>query len=508
MGGRRLSEKGKECLFFTGVGIGLALFLFLAGDNWCYEYSDSFQYMSLKGAQGVMPIYPLFIALHRKWLGEDLFLDGVVFSQTILTWICVCGFAVWVRKRFSAGYLVTILAAAVSLVPFLLDFPMTLVNHSILTEALAYPFFYLFIIVYTEAIIRKKVLWMCPLMILSLILALIRTQMQICFLFSASALLWMIWIRRRKKNVFAVSLGILSGIIFCVVFISVGELVMLKLNGWLWENGEMLVSGRYKTVYERNDESEKVASDKAVKNDPNGEQKTSTYQEQRNVTGQFDSVLMGRALYEMDEEDEQLFEDPELRMLYLCFFDSANELGLRYTFSGSGLWKWRDIMNGVAGGVYIVGNGWNAFLEERPDSALKLDWTGTNRKIAFALLRKHWPRALYHALCMLPSGFICTVFFQKESFYGLCHFYTLFLYLCSITLVIYGFRTGKISQKRCEFMLVVLVLNVGMVVVISLVFVSMQRYLIYGFGAFYTAYLLMLESLWMNCGRKLWEKRK
>ena len=97
---------------------------------------------------------------------------------------------------------------------------------------------------------------------------------------------------------------------------------------------------------------------------------------------------------------------------------------------------------------------------------------------------------------MLPQGFISTVFFQIEEIYGLCHVYTLLIYIAAFILTIYGIKKRKVSRCRYELMAGVLVLNVGMVVVICTVFFGMQRYLIYGFGIFYTALLLILEDIW------------
>ncbi len=48
-------------------------------------------------------------------------------------------------------------------------------------------------------------------------------------------------------------------------------------------------------------------------------------------------------------------------------------------------------------------------------------------------------------------------------------------------------------------MLAVLVNNVIMVTAVSLVFTGLQRYMVYAFGIFYTAYYLLLKEVYHCC---------
>ena len=514
----KVSVKKKEYFFYIGILVFSVLFFTLAGEKGSYEYSDSCQYIGLDGGQGVMPVYPLFIHFHRIILGDERCLDGVVCSQTVLTIFCLMIYMIWIRKRFIPGYLLSELIFAVSLIPFTLDFPPVLVNHAILTEALTYPLFYLFVITFVETMIRKKYGWVGLNAAMSILMALIRTQMQLCLLFTAFALLYVVWRRTVEKSA-AKKIGrVLAALTVCIGIILAGEIMILRINGILqakinayreemaetavWMETSELVAAMDVSVMAVSDEGNSAADEqeKTVKAD----------KAVSNITGQFDSVLIDRTFYEMDEDDVALFEDPETRELFLEYFRQADQAKARYVYAQDGLWKWKDIMNGTAAGTMCMYNGWLAYLEDNPDSAVQDSayWMQLNRSIAFALLKAHWPRMLYHTLCMLPQGFICTVFFQKESIYGLCHFYTLLIYLTAIAMMVWGFLKSDFPEERKEFMLGILILNVGMVVIISVIFFGMQRYLIYGFGVFYTAYLLMLEQLFKCYGRTLWKKVK
>lgn len=511
----RMSEKKKECAFYAGI-LAVSLLLFtLVGERGYYEYPDSWQYIGLTGGEGIMPTYPLFIHLHRVILGEGRFLYGVVASQTALTVTCLMLYLLWIRKRFCPGYLVSALIFIVSLVPFTLDFPALMGNHAILTEALTYPLFYLFVIVFTETAIRKKYGWVCLTVLMGLALALVRTQMQICLGFAAAVFWYVVWRKSAGKRRRSRLGRMLAGLLVCGGIVVAGEVCLLQINGRLQRVVADCREELARSVYIE-EQMREIASVKAEISGISGDLMTVSARENEgnkdigesdgaveNMTGQLDSILIDRTFYEMDAEDWRLFEDSETQELFHVYYRQMDSKKALHIYARNGLWKWKDIMNGTASGAGCMYSGWLEYVRENPDSQIADSnyWMQVNRKIAFALLKKHWPRMLYHTLCMLPQGFICTVFFQKETVYGLCHLYTLLVYCAAIALLAIGWKKKAVVQERCEFMLSALFLNIGMVVVISVIFFGMQRYLIYGFGVFYAALLLILEQLYRAYGR-------
>lgn len=511
-------DKKKESLFYAGI-LAVSLLVFtLIGEKGYYEYPDSWQYIELVNGQGIMPTYPLFIHLHRVILGEKNCLYGVVASQTVLTIACLMLYMVWIRKRFRPGYLISALIFVAALVPFTLDFPALMGNHAILTEALTYPLFYPFAIVFTETFIRKKYGWVALTVLTGFALALVRTQMQICFGFAAAGFLYVAWRKGAGKKALKQVGRFALALVMCAGIVLVSEMCLLRVNGWLQRvAADCREELAEQVFYMEEAQATELVSAKAElpKFSDNLMAVSVREKEMRasaagNMTGQFDSILIDRTFYEMDEEDQELFGDTEIRELFLVYFREMDEKKARYIYAQDGLWKWKDIMNGTASGAGCMYNGWQKYVKENPDSQIAdaVYWMQVNRKIAFALLKKHWSRMLYHTLCMLPQGFICTVFFQKEAIYGLCHLYALLVYCIALGALWIGCRKKDIARERCEFLLAVLFLNIAMVVVISVIFFGMQRYLIYGFGLFYAALLLMLEQIYHVYGRTLWKKRR
>ena len=96
------------------------------------------------------------------------------------------------------------------------------------------------------------------------------------------------------------------------------------------------------------------------------------------------------------------------------------------------------------------------------------------------------------------------MFFQKEGIYLLCHLITLLIYISAILLVIWGYRRKDLEKQYPEFLLGCIVINVCFVLIQSIMFFAMQRYLVYCFGIFYVAYYLILKE----AIRRLWSGRK
>jgi hypothetical protein len=218
------------------------------------------------------------------------------------------------------------------------------------------------------------------------------------------------------------------------------------------------------------------------------------------ATSQYVSLIFSRGIYEADREDAELFEDELLKELFVELYEAVDAEEQRYVYAQPGLWMWKDIVGGIgmAGKTCLAvpSEYYVAYHQE----IMRADDFGEIRNrhlttIGITLLKAHFGRFLYHTLMLLPSAFICTVFFQIAPIYGLCHLITLFLYVTAIALMIWGYRDKSVDNKYAQFMAAVLVTNAVMVVMISVVFFGQQRYLVYNFGIFYVAYGLLAEKL-------------
>lgn len=464
---------------YYAISIMCLLLLFtLCGEKGYLIWKDSQAYLACDGRTGIMPVYPVLIYLNKVLFGEMFYLYAVVAEQTILTVCCITLFAEYIRKTFSLDYIMTYPVILLSaFMPFTVNYPLSMSNHDIMTEALAYPLFYLYMICFLQSIFKKQYRMVFITVLASSGLALLRTQLQLCVVFSAAAFFYVGWMRGRK---YTLKWQILRGagfIVLSVCVVMAGEGITLLAN-----------AGGQSIIRSINSQTEKDGGGETS----DGKTSDGIETNVANVTDQYGHLIIDKAIYEIDEEDYLLFEDKEVQKLCLAIYRAAEETNGRYAYARKNLWIWEDIMNGIAGGTAVTGRGWEIYREENPDT--RLEYTVVNQ-IAVVLLKAHLGRVVLHTFQMMPQGFICTVFFQKEKIYLLCHLITLFLYVSAIGMVIWGYRQKGIPRIYPEFLLGCVVVNILFVLILCIMFFAMQRYLVYCFGIFYVAYYLMVMQI-------------
>lgn len=466
-------------VYYTVCIVGLLLVFSLCGERGFLIWKDSKAYLACDGRTGIMPVYPLMIYLNKILFGEAAYLYAVVAEQTVLTVACILLFTEYIRRTFSLSFFLTYPVVLLSaFMPFTVNYPLSLSNHDIMTEALAYPLFYLYMICFLETIFKKQYRMVVVTVLASSALALLRTQLQLCVVFSAAAFFYVAWMRGRH---YGLKRQILRGIglaLASTCIVLAGEGVTLLANAAGQNIIYRINSSRTKETEEDQDDSDKEKSGKET--------------DVRNVTDQYGHLVIDKAVYEIDEEDYLLFQDKELQKLCQAIYEAAEESGGRYIYARKNLWVWEDIMNGIAGGTAVAEKGWGLYLKENPDTYL--EYSAVNH-IASVLLKAHLGRIILHTFQMMPQGFICTVFFQKEKIYLLCHLITLFIYASALGMVVWGYRGKRVSHIYAEFLLGCMVVNAIFVFILCVLFFAMQRYLIYGFGIFYVAYYLIFMQI-------------
>jgi hypothetical protein len=531
----QLNKRQQDVLFYLSlVMLGLFAFLFV-GSKEPVLFDDSGGYMKVKLPEGVMPVYPVFLLLNKFLFGAESYLHAVVVEQAILAVVCVVLFVKVIKDSFSLpcweGYVVFGLA----LLPFTTDLPQAMSTQEILTEGLAYALFYLFMIALLKAVWTCRPGWFAATFLMTVVLAMVRSQMQI--LFAVCGLLFFYSILHRvrtktapqsetavrggqtaaKKKHGAASLAgrVALGAAGCVLVMLLGVLLVSRLaagyRNVVNDKGDYYV---FALKIMEPDDYEEYLKDQEVLAGPEedipwnvGEIDWKNVPEEKLIlrpltTSQYVSLIFSRGIYEADRQDAELFEDEIVRELFLNLYEAVDAEEQRYVYAQPGLWMWKDIVGGIgmAGKTCLAvpSEYYVAYHQE----IMRADDFGEIRNrhlttIGITLLKAHFGRFLYHTLMLLPSAFICTVFFQIAPIYGLCHLITLFLYVTAIALMIWGYRDKSVDNRYADFMAAVLVTNVVMVVIISIIFFGQQRYLVYNFGIFYVAYGLLAERFFI-----------
>lgn len=512
MKGIQLNKKQSDGLFYLSlVMLGLFLFLF-AGSREPVLFDDSGAYLRVKRIEGVMPVYPLFLLINQYLFGNDRYLQIVIVEQAVLAVGCIVTFVKVIRNQFSLKYWESYLVFCLSLLPFTTDMPQAMSTQEVLTEGIAYALFYLWIVVLLHAVWTKKYTWFAGAFAMTLCLSMVRPQLQILFGVCGIIFLYIMCMRSNLHEEHHRISRIIQGTLGCLVIGMLGITLISKVTvGYQ----DMIRNNEKFSVFvmavqspdEYQEYLEKKNDDTMHQKNPEEMQENIPENGQEDLvnrsfsTSQYVSLIFSRGMYEADIEDAELFEDEAVRGLFLALYEAADAEKQRYEYAQSGLWMWKDIVDGIG----MVGKTClkvpsEYYAANYPEIILSDDFSSIRnmhlQTIGMTLLKAHFVRFLYHTLMLLPSAFICTVFFQIAPVYGLCHFVTLFLYVSALALMIWAYADKKVQKQYAEFMALVLGTNVVMVLIISLVFFGQQRYLVYNFGIFYVAYGLLLQQLW------------
>ncbi|MCH5250256.1 MAG: hypothetical protein J1E98_09990 [Lachnospiraceae bacterium] len=419
-------------LLLTGV-----VFYFFTGNEWLNLTSDSPGYIDYTGGEGIMPLYPAFLRLMKVILGEKYYLDGAVIVQSMLAVVCTMIFVVLLKRRFGLKLWEELLLYVACMLPFSIYLPEFGITHQIMTEGLTYPLFYIYFLFLTNFVLDRKYYWGIALIAMSIVLMLVRSQLMLLMLSTFAAYVYVIirrlCARENAKKAIAAFLGVLvvAGGIFVVLF------------------GRKLLE-----------------------------------------IPQFTSVLMIRGFYEADYADKELFETPEMQEIFERVYRAVDEKEYRYVYARQDLYMWQDL---VCDRIPAAANPEiGRYLEEHPESGL--DYKETIRKLGGTVLLKHFDRYLYHTLRLMIPGFIAAVFWQIGPIYLLCHFIALFLYLYAIGGSVFCLR-HKEKSPEAEFMLTVVGFILVMIITVNIMFIGLQRYVVYAMGIFYCAAYLLFKEL-------------
>ena len=161
------------------------------------------------------------------------------------------------------------------------------------------------------------------------------------------------------------------------------------------------------------------------------------------------------AFYTADRGDSRYIEDDNVREIFLKVYDSCDEKGLLKSSAG---------------------DGWVNRISHLIDS-----YDGIHRNFLelFGVFADNF-----------ALGFVMTVSHRR---YSILRWYSLIVYLCYVSLLIYSIWR-KEDKKVCLFAILTLISMIVNVAFVSLVIFSQTRYMIYNTALFYISFLLMTKS--------------
>lgn len=431
-----MKKEQKKDIFSYGIMllIGFA-FYFLPG-KWISIEDDTIAYLDPKGREGVLPGYPAFLAFFKDIFGEQYFLDVVVVVQSILAVICTLLFILVLKEKFKLKRIERIFLYVLCMLPFSIYLPEAGITHQIMTEGITYAIFYIFFITVIKAIWSLEYRWYFGSLCIAVLLGLIRSQMLFLQIICMLILVYISVKRYGKKRVL--------GIGICIVGLLVGGMIAI-------------------------------------------------WPQIRNMTSQFDSVLVARGFYEADEKDENLYNDDMMKEIFRKTYQLADKDKHRYVYAEPGLYMWQDL-------VYdrmknYVSQAIAEYDSEHPGERI-VEEKEIYLELGIKELFAHFGRYLYHTVRLMIPSFIASVFFQIKPIYLLCHFIALFLYVMAVWSGIYIYKKGG-NYDITKLMITVISIMVIMVVMVNILFIGLQRYVVYGMGIFYCSCYLSMKEIYL-----------
>lgn len=452
-----------------GIMIILGILFYLVPGTWISIEDDSIGYLAQRGREGVLPGYPVFLEFFRNILSEQYFMHAVVIVQSLLAVFCTLSFVMVLKKQFKLREAESVFLYILCMLPFSIYLPEVGITHQIMTEGVTYAIFYLFFIMIIKAVWTLQYRWYWGSMIVAVLLGLIRSQMLFLQVICCLLLLW-IAIKKSQK-------GFRNKCRACLIALMLGL---------------FLFFAAYKTIYAivaLDIKSQRVNSESSVEKEPENASST------RSETSQFTAIIMSRGFYEAEREDVALFDDAMMQEIFTRAYELADENKHLYQYATPGLYMWQDL---VYDGMRRYAKQAIEEYDVKYPGARERDVDSIVRELGLRVLIKHFDRYLYHTVRLMIPSFIASVFFQIQPIYLLCHFVTLILYLLAIagSIILYKKKGNKDSV---ELMVTTLGVIVIMVIIVNLVFMGLQRYVVYGMGIFYCAMYLLGKELLKSC---------
>lgn len=459
----KIKKQFEKNIYFILAIATILFFLFGQGVMWYVIGGDTLAYyLTFEHKVETTPLYPLFFHILDLIFGQEVYLYVAAVIQMIVATICITLFVAYIGKCFELNLINILIVWIGALLPFYLLLPEDPIPHILMTESFTYPLLYVYMILILEGMFAKKERCFFVSCILIEIMALIRGQM--LFLYAVSIIVYFYYL---IKKGFSEKKGIKKSLMKGVI----GKSALLVLCALL-----CMGTGKVFTqIYE------KVFFDAPAQSFS-------------------DHLAVQKALYCSDEEDVNLFTDEIEKEIFANAYAKAKETESTYEYMPGDLYDWYHIECGCGSNSYYVSDAIKESLLRRgmlSDNEFEqteqvLEYC---RRLTSKLLHDNWKQYVLVFFKMLPTGFISTVLFQKESIYLLIHWATLFIYILSIVCSFLISRLKRELLKESEFMWLILGTAIVNVISANVVHFGIQRYCAYTIGMFYVAAWLMVRRL-------------
>lgn len=435
----------KDDLFYKIllITIGIFFFFFVGEDKGYVLQKDSPSYLEGDMAVGIMPIYPGFLKFQKCIFGEDRFLDATMIVQGIVAIFCsiylaeILGRVIKLKKRQ-----ITIIYI-LSFLPYAYSLPQNVVSHEIMTEALAFPLLYLYYSLILEGILNRNIKKINISVILLIVLLGLRKQFLFLFFVNIIVYLWYFLSQRKVQKrllMYGISLfAILGGVVI------IGSINFPKV--WSVFDGSQIVD-----------------------------------------------ALIGKTIYVSDIDDIELFETEELKGAFesLYSFAEEGERLLEYAENYNGE-RWVHVTEGMN---QITANSWPILYDYCSKNSIEYEYIESiQTELMCTLLIHHWDDLIIIFGDLIMQSLVSAVFIKKTEWYTACKIIAMLIYILGVILRLLCRRSKDQTRSVCIVFDLTMLILLSNIFILNLIFMGLQRYVVYTFGLFYIALYLMFMKL-------------
>ena len=450
---------------------------------------DSSAYLAGTLSQGIVPVYPLFISLNKLIFSQAYYLQVIVIEQVLFAVCVTVYFVLFIRKAMGAGRGETYLFLLLVLIPYTVLMPDGMTSRFIVTEALAYPFFYLLMASVLKGIWGNKFSSVIIAEVLAISMALTRTQLQLVLVIPVGAF-FLLWMRGKVRNEKmrrlprAVTGILLSSVIFLLSYgiYRQSNLALQRVLVWTMSAADVSTETQEEVEADAGGDEKKdaIMAEATVESSP--------AESSQNIASQFSTVIFIKVMIMAERDDADLFQDAGMRQLYTYVYDRLEQEQLVFGAMDKNLLIADQLQAGLDKISRVMSQYLNDFVIEYPNS--EVNTSRAVSEFSTVLLKAHPFRWLISGVLQLPFGLISSVFIHRRNIYWVSYLMTALIYGSAIGLCI--MRKKDVRQK--EFMVLCIGVNLLFVVATSMVFVSQKRYVNYGFGVFYISLYFMIKG--------------
>ena len=442
-----IANRKERMYYLSLIVIGICFFFFCGEHGYVLE-KDSLVYIEDNNwilAYGYI-IYPMIIKLFRILSPED-YLEIVFVFQSLIALISSLIVVEYLRKTYDLRRRTSIFVLILSFGPYAYTLPQYVSSHGIITEGITFPLFNLWFICILQFCLHNRKRWFVLAIVLSVLMILTRPQLLVILV-----------------------IDVLIAVYVCIKLLRINK----RIKGW--EKGILVFATFVITAIVGN-----ALLCSFLKN---------------SYLPQLTDAMAGRVLCTIQEDDEELYSD-EMKPLFDAVFMEVEGQRSRQEYFREDIRRWEDICNATNINAKMIDSIIASSGVSSQSSYRGLSVTKLKGEFIYPLFIRHWDEYVAMTFELIVQSMVVSIFVHPDWAYTLGYCVAILLYLLSLLLFYFVKRNSNCAYYTLPFGIIMMVILI-MCVLTNIIFMGIQRYVVYAFGWFYISIVILMKGYFQN----------